>query len=264
MDIDFFRSYARAAHVARGPAWRYNEMRPCGADFNNVFLASRYDGFHQKFRDYGREARRIVAALGLDHTATVLDMGCGTGAFAIPAAQHYRRIHAVDVAGAMLRRARRKARTAGLTNIEFHRGGFLTYEHAGAPVDALVSVLALHHLPDFWKLVGLYRQASALRAGGRLYLFDVVFSFDAARSESSLARYVQGTGLDLGPGGRAALETHVREEYSTCGWIMEGLLERAGFRIDQADYQNDFLAAYVCTRRPEAATLKEPQTSQEK
>ena len=92
----------------------------------------------------------------------------------------------------------------------------------------------------------------------------MVFSFDAARSESSLARYVQGTGLDLGPGGRAALETHVREEYSTWGWIMEGLLERAGFQIDEADYQNDFLAAYVCTRRPEAATLKEPQTSQEK
>ncbi len=32
-------------------------------------------------------------------------------------------------------------------------------------------------------------------------------------------------------------------------WIMEGLLERAGFQIDEADYKDDFLAAYVCTRK---------------
>ena len=42
--------------------------------------------------------------------ATVIDMGCGTGAFAIHAAPYYRRIHAVDVSQAMLCRARRKAR----------------------------------------------------------------------------------------------------------------------------------------------------------
>ena len=34
---------------------------------------------------------------------------------------------------------------------------------------------------------------------------------------------------------------------------MEGLLERAGFQIDEADYKDDFLAAYVCTRKPETA-----------
>ncbi len=32
-------------------------------------------------------------------------------------------------------------------NIEFHNIGFLTYMHKGEPLDAVVSQLALHHLP---------------------------------------------------------------------------------------------------------------------
>ena len=36
-------------------------------------------------------------------------------------------------------------------------------------------------------------------------------------------------------------------------WIMEGLLARAGFQIDQADYKDDFLASYVCAKKPEVA-----------
>ena len=39
-------------------------------------------------------------------------------------------------------------------------------------------------------------------------------------------------------------------------WIMEGLLERAGFQIDQADYKDDFLAAYVCTKRSEPVAAR--------
>jgi hypothetical protein len=30
---------------------------------------------------------------------------------------------------------------------------------------------------------------------------------------------------------------------------MEGLLERAGFEIDSAEYDDGFQATYVCTRR---------------
>jgi ubiquinone/menaquinone biosynthesis C-methylase UbiE len=212
-------------------------------------VASRYDRYHEAFRDYRREAEQIVATLGLGNSATVLDMGCGTGAFAIHAAPHYRKVHAVDIAQAMLGRARRKARKAGVTNIEFHHGGFLTYEHADGPVDAVVSVLALHHLPDFWKLVGLHRLASMSRPDGRLYLLDVVFSFAIGGYEHGVERFLDKMSDPTGPARRGAALTHVRDEYSTCGWIMEGLLERAGFQIDEADYKDDFLAAYVCTRK---------------
>jgi putative AdoMet-dependent methyltransferase len=255
MDIEFYCDYVNALRAARGPAWRYDESQPCGVNFNNFFLARLYDKYHQTFRDYRREAEQIVAALGLDRSAVVLDMGCGTGAFAIHAAPYCRKVYAVDVAQAMLGRARRKARKAGLTNIEFRRGGFLTYEHTDHPVDAIVSVVALHHLPDFWKLVSLHRLASMLKPDGRLYLFDVVFSFDIGRYEPAIEQFIEKMSVPTGPDSRRPAETHVREEYSTCDWIMEGLLERAGFRIDDADYKDDFLAAYLCTRKPAPAPV---------
>jgi seryl-tRNA synthetase len=44
------------------------------------------------------------------------------------------------------------------------------------------------------------------------------------------------------------IETAVREEYSTPGWIIEGLLERAGFHIDKKEYSEGFMAVYECTK----------------
>ncbi len=43
-------------------------------------------------------------------------------------------------------------------------------------------------------------------------------------------------------------ETAIRDEYSTLGWIMEGLLQRAAFEIDSAEYYEGFMAVYVCTK----------------
>jgi ubiquinone/menaquinone biosynthesis C-methylase UbiE len=249
MDIEFYQQYAATLETAKGPAWRYDETKPCGLNYNNVLLAGLYDAHHQAFRDYRRETAEIVAMLGLEPTATVIDMGCGTGAFAIHAAAHYQTVHAVDVSRAMLRRARRKARKAGLHNVEFHQAGFLTYEHNTAPADAVVTVAALHHLPDFWKLVGLYRLASMLKPGGKLYLFDVVFAFDVAQYMAHVKRFVRILSTDLGPSGRMEAETHCRAEYSTCDWIMAGLLDQAGFEIATAARRNEFLVGYLCTKR---------------
>ncbi len=201
VDGDLHQHQTQAARAARGPAWRYDEMQPCGLDYNNALLARTYDTHHQRFRDYRQEAEQIVGLLGCDPGATVIDMGCGTGAFAIHAAPHCRRIHAVDISQAMLHRTRRKARDAGLSNVEFHHGGFLTYEHQGPPADAAVSVAVLHHLPDFWKLVGLHRLAAMLRPNGRFYLFDVVFSFKAGQYEAAANRFVERMGA---PWDRAA------------------------------------------------------------
>lgn len=41
---------------------------------------------------------------------------------------------------------------------------------------------------------------------------------------------------------------HLSREYSTYDWILEGLLERAGFRIDQAISTGGVLGDYFCTR----------------
>jgi len=249
MDIEFCQLYAEGLEAARPPAWQYDEKKPCGVNYRSGILARLYDTYHRSFRDYRQEAEDIMARLELSPSATVIDMGCGTGAFALRAAQRYRTVHAVDVSAAMLRCAKRKARRLGLRNVEFHQGGFLSYEHKAEPVDAISTVAALHHLPDFWKLVGLRRLASMLKPGGQLFLFDVVFSFDIADYEKGIKRFIRKTTGQMGPSGQSESEVHVRDEYSTCDWIMEGLLEKAGFHVQRAEYPDEFLAAYLCTRK---------------
>jgi len=154
----------------------------------------------------------------------------------------------------MLKCARRKAGRARLTNIAFHRGGFLTCDHEDESVDAIVSVAALHHPPDFWKLVGLRRLASMLEPDGRFYLLDVVFSFDIARYESHLRQFVESTSSQVGTAGSAESQTHLRHEYRTCRSIIEGLLEMACLDVPTANLKDELLAVYLCVpQQPMAA-----------
>ena len=229
------------------PNWYYDEMKHRGVDYSDAAQVAVYDARHQKFRDYRKAAEAIVAAAGIRPEHTVIDMGAGTGAFALYAAPFCRTMYAVDVSPIMLEHARRRAAQAGLTNIVFCAGGFLTYEHQAAPADVLVSVAVLHHLPDFWKLVVLRRAAQMLVPGGRFYLFDIVFpsTLDlAARIDAWLDSMVGAVGAEFA----AEIESHIRDEYSTYDWAMEGLLKRAGFRIDSADYAENFSTTYLCTK----------------
>ncbi|RJQ31585.1 MAG: class I SAM-dependent methyltransferase [Peptococcaceae bacterium] len=119
----------------------------------------------------------MISCLGLTSNQTIIEFGTGTGDFALEAAQCCARVFAIDISPAMLNFTRRKAELRGIKNIEFHQAGFLTYDHHGEPLDAVVSQLALHHLPDFWKMIALKRIFAMLKEGGKFYLRDVVYSF---------------------------------------------------------------------------------------
>ena len=146
----------------------------------------------------------------------------------------------------MLDYARVKAEANGISNIIFCHGGFLTYVHTADPADFIVTSLALHHLPDFWKCVALRRLHSMLKPEGRLLLSDVVYSAD--NYEANISGWISS--LEK-VGGREFLEDaemHIRDEYSTFTWIIESLLEKTGFRIDTVNYDKGVFAQYVCTK----------------
>ena len=230
------------------PKWQYDEMKHRGVNYANTEQVEVYDERHQKFRDYDKEAQDIIDQLALGTNDTIIDFGCGTGAFTLYAAKYCKKIFAVDVSLVMLDYTKQKAKKKGLDNIEVCHGGFLTYEHSEKPVDAIVSVMALHHLPDFWKLIALSKLATMLKTDGKLYLFDVVFSFDVAEYKTCLDHWGKSFGQTMDTEFVAEVQTHIREEFSTSDWIMEGLLERAGFEIEHSDYKDDFLATYLCTK----------------
>jgi SAM-dependent methyltransferase len=187
----------------------------------------------------------LLRLLGLDSGSTVIDLGAGTGLFAETVAPLARRVVAVDPSPAMLERAR------GRRGLECVDAGFLTYEHSGDAPDFVYSRNALHHLPDFWKAVALFRIARILAPGGVLVLRDLVYSFEPAETDDVLEAWYATAATDAADGWtRAELETHVATEYSTFSWLLEPMLERAGFRIDDAWYSEPRVyARYVCSKR---------------
>jgi len=231
------------------PRWQYDEFRHIGVDYADAAVAENYDEVLTRFRgDITPASDALLDRLRVGAAHTLVDLGCGTGTFALRAARKAAQVRAVDVSAAMLKVARRKAEAAGATNISFHEAGFLTYEHDAPRADYVISCAALHHLPDFWKLIALRRVAAMLGPGGVFYLMDTVYSFDPVDH----ARFFAGKAAELaGQAGEAFAEdalTAFREEFSTCDWIMEGLLTHAGFRIEYADYPDKMLAQYFCRK----------------
>jgi len=111
----------------------------------------------------------------------------------------------------------------------------------------VVSSAALHHLPDMWKWIGLLNVSKMLKPGGKFYLFDVVFPMMEDYT-GCFNGWVDAFAGQVGREFAAEVETHIRDEFSTFDWVMEGLLRRAGFRIDNAEYNDQLGATYICTK----------------
>lgn len=224
--------------------WMYDEYRHCGVDYARLETAAAYDERHKKFRDFKTETEQIKHLLGLTAMDRVIDLGAGTGGITVHLAKVVQQVYAVDVSESMLQLCRDKCAAAGLTNVTFQRGGFLSYVHEGDPVDAIVSQIALHHLPDMWKQVALLRCFDMLKPGGQFLLVDVVFSFAPRAYEPAIREWVDAHVRQVGP----EAITHIKEEYSTFDWIMIGMLERAGFLIETVQDRGGFMKAYVCQK----------------
>jgi ubiquinone/menaquinone biosynthesis C-methylase UbiE len=231
-------------------SWWLAEADCAGREHFDAQHARRYDS---KEDAHAADEVALLRRLGVAGPGCcVVDLGTGTGQFALAAATVCERVVAVDVSPVMLRRLEEKVATGGPRNLAIVQAGFLTYEHSGAPADAVYSRLALHHLPDFWKALALARITDMLRPGGVLRLWDVVYGFPPQEAgqtiEAVLGHY---TATDPEDGWtRAELVEHVRDEHSTFTWLLEPMIERAGLEIVDADYSEDQMAArYVCRRR---------------
>jgi SAM-dependent methyltransferase len=134
-------------------------------------------------------------------------------------------------------------------NVDFLHGGFLTYQHQGEPVDAVVTQIALHHLPDFWKQVALMRIANLLKDGGKFCLRDVVYSFKVAEYDDYFNKFIAQASIRGGEEFARIMSDHVRNEYSTLDWIMQVMIERAGFNVIRAEHKHGFFGLYLCNKR---------------
>jgi SAM-dependent methyltransferase len=138
---------------------------------------------------------------GLGPAASVLDIGCGDGAWTEVFAQRYGRVVGVDASAGMLAAARR--RLAGLGNVELVRGDALTVALDGEFQGVLLGGLLMYL--DRADAVALLVRLAQLAPGGRIILresgvrsgvevhtgtYQVVYrslqEYDAVAAEASL------------------------------------------------------------------------------
>ncbi len=230
--------------IMQNPEWMWNEFQQVGTDYESLAEVEIYDRRMGTFRDVVGENRDMLTALGLPRGAAVLEIGCGTGWFARAAAGAGLAVTAIDVSEIMLRYVAAQAQKEGFS-IATQHAGFLTMDFPAATFDAAVSGAALHHLPDAWKLVALRNIARALKPGGQLILRDVVFSLsDGEAPEACFTRFIESFGEQVRPNALG----HIKKEFSTYDWIMEGLLTRAGFEVISRTTATESFLVYHCRK----------------
>jgi SAM-dependent methyltransferase len=228
--------------------WMIDELAHAGPEHLDPGFVAGYD--QKQGHPDPTEDLAVFATHGLTGTSTIVDLGAGTGQFALAAAQRFGHVTAVDVSPAMRKLLRDRAASAGLTNLEVVQAGFLSYEHAGPPADGVFTRNALHHLPDFWKGLALQCIARIMRPGAVLRIHDLIYDFQPSEADQVFARWFAHAAEDPALGYTPAdLAEHIRTEYSTFRWLLEPMLSAADFEIETAAFAGSVYGAYTCVKR---------------
>lgn len=234
------------------PVWQYDELKINSVmDYSMASQAAQYEERHGQVRNIAAENAQILERLeklipGGLASARLLEIGTGTGAFARTAAPRCAQVTALDASQAMLDVAREKMEPLALTNVELIQAGFLTFDFPENAYDAVVSSLALHHLPDVWKGEALANIFRTLKPGGVLVLVDVMFACEGGE----MANYVPTLATpDLGEVMQTALIGHIAQEFSTFSWIMNAIVEHSGLKILEHQKFNQ-VTEIIVARKP--------------
>ncbi|MEO8679908.1 MAG: class I SAM-dependent methyltransferase [Vicinamibacterales bacterium] len=111
----------------------------------------------------------VVAGLGITPGLKVLDLGCGDGTTALPAAKRGAEVLGVDIASNLVAAGNRRAQEAGLTNIRFQEGDAVNLnELADHTFDFVVSVFGAMFAPKPFDAAR--EMVRVTRPGGRIVM----------------------------------------------------------------------------------------------
>lgn len=158
-------------------------------------------------------------------------------------------VDAIDISPAMLALAEIYARDRKAP-VRTQSAGLLSFSYQPESYDLIVSEFTLHHLPDFWKAVAMSRIYRALKPGASFYLRDIVYVSmpDAVDRDVEQWADFQTNNHDFS---RESVMAHMRDEYSTFGWVMERMLTDVGFTLVSVDYHAPMHGTYLL-RKPKA------------
>jgi ubiquinone/menaquinone biosynthesis C-methylase UbiE len=136
---------------------------------------------------FGRIQAALLQQAALQPDFRVLDVGCGTGTFAVTLKREHPTIDvvALDPDPNALARAQRKARRAGVS-IQFDRGFSDALPYENARFDRVFSSMMFHHLRKTERESTLREIRRVLEPGGRLEFLD--FATAGSGAHGLLAR----------------------------------------------------------------------------
>ncbi|MEH6470507.1 MAG: class I SAM-dependent methyltransferase [Halopseudomonas sp.] len=126
------------------------------------------DGDYSHFAKYMQEgAIEVLKGWDIAPHTTLLDVGCGAGQTAIPAAESGIQVTGIDLAENLVEYARERARKADL-NARFHVGDAEDLPYADQSYDFVVSMFGAMFAPRPERVVNEF--ARLLKPGGQLFM----------------------------------------------------------------------------------------------
>jgi ubiquinone/menaquinone biosynthesis C-methylase UbiE len=126
-------------------------------DFTRIAASMRWSG------------EALVASLGITAGLKVLDLGCGDGTTALPAARLGADVLGVDIASNLVEAGNRRARAEGLTNCRFQEGDASDlHELADQSFDLVVSIFGAMFAPKPFDVAR--EMVRVTRPGGRIVM----------------------------------------------------------------------------------------------
>src|SRR3954454_17028706 len=224
--------------------WYYNERNRMGI---GPAVASIYDSHD----DADLRARAALKMLGVQRGWRIADIGCGNGVLATEAALMGGEVDAIDISPAMLALAEIYAHDRKAP-VRTQSAGLLSFAYRPESYDLIVSEFTLDHLPDFWKAVAMSRIYRALKPGATFYLRDIVYASMPDALERDVEQWADFE-IKNHDVPRESVVTHMRDEYSTFGWVMEGMLTGPGLPRVSADYDAPMQGTYLLLK-PNSST----------
>ena len=188
----------------------------------------------------------LVESLGVKPGMDVLDLGCGDGTTALPAAQRGARVLGVDIAANLVAAGNARAQQAGLSNLRFQEGDASDLvDLADASFDLVVSIFGAMFAPRPFDVAR--EMVRVTRPGGRIVMGNWI------PGDPTLIAQVLKTSAAYTPPPPEGfispvtwgVEANVRERFGAAG-VPEGniVCERATYVFRQAGPPSDLLQTF--------------------
>lgn len=110
----------------------------------------------------------LITQLNVDNNHLVLDLGCGDGTTAIPAAKRGAKVLGVDIARNLVDAATVRAKQEGLTNIRFQQGDACSLDLPEKSFDTVVSIFGAMFAPKPYEVANEMVRVS--KPGGKIVM----------------------------------------------------------------------------------------------